>query len=792
MTRLLAASLSVCAFTLVGCTSGNSGSTQPPQQIAVSVSPATTTVDGGNSVTLTATVLNDAANAGVHWTLSGQGALSNTTATSATYTAPTQPPDQLSVNVMATSVTNPVQSAYTAITVPAIPTLSVADYNVLTHVGTPLSVQLQATGGIPPYTFAIASGSLPACVSFTNGTFSTTGAPGKSCIGSSNLQIKITDSGTPTPVTNSAPLNVAILAAPAIAFSGNVPLNATVGQAYTGTTATATGGAGALSFAVTSGALPDGLSLNASTAAITGTPTTPGTFNFALTATDAYSDTASQSYQIVVNAANANAALKGVYTCRAQGYTISNQPEPWASAFSFVADGQGNITAGSSDDASETSITTETLTGTYTLASAPGGTAAIVETTRQGSSTYQDTRHWSLVTPASAGPFTHLHMLETDTVPGAGNYGAADCLLSDPSAFTSATLNNSFVFTDAGDLYPGYTQASVEAIAGRFDASAGVIANGFLEDAVGGDSTPELDTFTGTISSIDASTGRFSVTINRTSNGAKSTQMFTLYLVDAKRAFLVDSSTFNGNGRVRSGEARIQQQKSWSVANLSGAVILSSQAGDISYNNGNNSVSGYYAQLLEGSGDSRGDLTLNRSFRNDSGTYTNGSNTITATLGFDANNAGRATLLIGGSPVSLYFYDTDQAFEIAITNGSIELGRLDPQTQTTFSASALAGTYIAAEQPSLNLAQNETDGILDLDASGAITGSLNTVTASGNSLAQPAAFGSSPDTAAPSAGTFLFSGSLTKGPSSCAAITATQFICIPQTDPSPSLFIATQ
>jgi large repetitive protein len=60
------------------------------------------------------------------------------------------------------------------------------------------------------------------------------------------------------------------------------------------------GGVLPYTFAVTSGSLPTGLSLNTATGAITGTPTTPGTSTFTVQVTDAASTTASVSCSITV------------------------------------------------------------------------------------------------------------------------------------------------------------------------------------------------------------------------------------------------------------------------------------------------------------------------------------------------------------------------------------------------------------------------------------------------------------------------------------------------------------
>lgn len=67
-------------------------------------------------------------------------------------------------------------------------------------------------------------------------------------------------------------------------------------------TITAQGGTAPYTFATTTGALPSGTSLTGSTGVIAGTPSTPGTFNFTITVTDANGYTGSQAFTIVIAA----------------------------------------------------------------------------------------------------------------------------------------------------------------------------------------------------------------------------------------------------------------------------------------------------------------------------------------------------------------------------------------------------------------------------------------------------------------------------------------------------------
>ena len=85
----------IAAINLSGC-----GGSSSPVSVAVTASAAT--VDATDAVTLTATVTNDRTPGGVTWSVSGGGALSGQTTTSATYTAPAATSSAQTVTVTAT------------------------------------------------------------------------------------------------------------------------------------------------------------------------------------------------------------------------------------------------------------------------------------------------------------------------------------------------------------------------------------------------------------------------------------------------------------------------------------------------------------------------------------------------------------------------------------------------------------------------------------------------------------------------------------------------------------------
>jgi hypothetical protein len=163
---------------------------------------------------------------------------------------------------------------------------------------------ITASGGAAPYTFAVTSGALPSGLSLSSGGV-LSGTP--TVVGSFNFTVTATDStGTPGPYSGNQAYTLEIDAPPiTVSLSPMTLPDGTAATAYS-QTLTASGATAPYSFAVTSGALPTGLSL-ASNGSLTGTPTSAGSFTFTVTATDSnpclgpYSG--SQAYTVVIAAA---------------------------------------------------------------------------------------------------------------------------------------------------------------------------------------------------------------------------------------------------------------------------------------------------------------------------------------------------------------------------------------------------------------------------------------------------------------------------------------------------------
>lgn len=204
--------------------------------------------------------------------------------------------------VTATDVNGcPGSRAYTiVITNPGCPVIIVNPATLPPGIiGTPYNQTVSATGGAAPYTYSISAGALPNGLTLNGTSGIISGTP--TTAGQSNFTVTATDANG---CQGSRPYSIVIPVVPICPFiTVNPPTlpAGVIGTLYS-QTITASGGTAPYTFAVTSGALPNGLTLDPTTGIISGTPTTAGQFDFVITATDGNGCPGSRAYLMVIPA----------------------------------------------------------------------------------------------------------------------------------------------------------------------------------------------------------------------------------------------------------------------------------------------------------------------------------------------------------------------------------------------------------------------------------------------------------------------------------------------------------
>jgi large repetitive protein len=160
----------------------------------------------------------------------------------------------------------------------------------------PYSLQFTASDGVPPYSYSLdvaPPGFQISSTGLLTGTFQTAGIV--------QVIVRGTDSATPPNVEspdvrfNVGPANLPMVLGPASLPNGSIstPYSAQL---------TVTNGYPSYTFSVTSGSMPPGIGMNSLLGIIGGTPTTAGTYNFTITATDSsiVPKSAQQSYSVTI------------------------------------------------------------------------------------------------------------------------------------------------------------------------------------------------------------------------------------------------------------------------------------------------------------------------------------------------------------------------------------------------------------------------------------------------------------------------------------------------------------
>jgi hypothetical protein len=265
-----------------GCGGGNGS-------ITLAITPKTSTMDQGQSLLFVATLGNDTRNLGVTWQpLTGSGCagtscgtLTNITATSVTYTAPSGLTTGISVTLEAIAKANSGITSTATITIVLPVTFTTVSLPNGSN-GVAYNQTIVTSGGVAPISYSVGTGTLPAGLKLNNvGTI--IGTP--SSTGTSTFTINATDFGTP-PLTVASPVfTVTINPPPPLSITSTAMANGFTGTAY-GSSIASSGGVPPLTWFVPPGTLPPGLELNTSSGLISGTPTTSGVFTFFPTVSD--------------------------------------------------------------------------------------------------------------------------------------------------------------------------------------------------------------------------------------------------------------------------------------------------------------------------------------------------------------------------------------------------------------------------------------------------------------------------------------------------------------------------
>lgn len=185
-------------------------------------------------------------------------------------------------------------TATAPITLNVYPTLSISpSYLPDTLINTHYTQSIVATGGKPPYSNWVISGSLPDGLTFDPSTGIINGTPTSS--GNFPFTVSITDL-----LNNVAENSYNIFVYPPVSITTQSLPNGTISKSYT-QTLTATGGdSGTYCWSLPGGSLPAGLALSTN-GVITGTPTTAGSSSFSVLVKDCQNSTLTANGNFSIN-----------------------------------------------------------------------------------------------------------------------------------------------------------------------------------------------------------------------------------------------------------------------------------------------------------------------------------------------------------------------------------------------------------------------------------------------------------------------------------------------------------
>ncbi|MBB5476092.1 beta strand repeat-containing protein [Micromonospora parathelypteridis] len=162
------------------------------------------------------------------------------------------------------------------------------------QVSVPYSNQLTVNGGTAPFAWSISAGSLPPGVTINASTGLLSGTP--TTAGTFDFTVRVLDASS-----QAATQALSIVIAPLPTLTFPPPPQGQVGIAYSDQL-TVNGGTGPFVWSVSAGSLPPGVTLNASTGLLSGTPTLGGNFSFTVRVVDSFGQAATRTVALGITA----------------------------------------------------------------------------------------------------------------------------------------------------------------------------------------------------------------------------------------------------------------------------------------------------------------------------------------------------------------------------------------------------------------------------------------------------------------------------------------------------------
>ena len=543
------------------------------------------------------------------------------------------------------------------------------------------TVTMGTIGGQGPFGWQLDSGTLPPGLSLSpqgviSGTPPITDLNSDGTAKKYSFVLKVTDSQMPTSAFEKGSFSITINPLPLVTTT-SLP-NGTIGLNYSATL-TNSGGLAPFTWTITTGTLPAGLSLNASSGAIFGTPTGPaGAFPITVQVTDADSNTASANLTLTIVG-----RLQGNFAFSFNGF---DNGQPFYTAASFVGLADGTLSGFLDQNGLATGdvFTKAPLTGTYSIGSNGQGTMTL---------TFGGTTYNYDLAPAMTGDLRFI--LADSTHPQV--YGSGVIKAQTLPTLGISQLKGNYAMGFFG-VDPGGNRS---AGAGAFAADVSGNLTSGIEDTNDNGTVASQVAFTGLwVADADfATTGRGTITLNVGTNVLD----YAFYVVNPKSELIAVQTDAVSSGASLSLVSMLQPKANVTGGGFSNASLNGSTVMEL---NGMSSA-GPDVQLGVGQFDGQGNITLFQTDENKAGTHT--VNTLTGTYNVPAN--GRVTVAglgTGPQPV-FYLADANRGFVIG-TDSSVTGGTFEPQSGAPFSLPSFLIAYAGGTiQPVSTSVINEVD-----------------------------------------------------------------------------------